>query len=339
MQDNLQQELLDRILASYTKKVDAVEVLCKLLSVSKDAVYRRLRGDTLLTPNEIGVLAKHFGISLDNLILSGSSSVHFSMSAFTTPIESTEDYLLELHKDLHRLDNIPDVKVYYTSQELPIFYYFLFPELTIFKLYVWGRTAWDFDYLKQQAFALHLIPPHSVKLSQEIINMFMRLDTIELWSANIIDNTLNQIEHHYYHGAITETEQAIMLCDKCEELANHLSVMAEHGCKFKPGMQTDRGPSFLLLHNDSLLTNNTIFVDSPTHQWVFSAFGDPSYLVTSDPRICKFTSNWFHKIINKSVPMSNHAESFRTRFFHQVKKKIDLTKKRIEMRTQEIGLV
>ncbi len=337
MQENLQQELLERILVSFPKKVEAVEALCKLLNVSKDAVYRRMRGDTLLTPAEIALLAKHFRISLDDLILSGSDSVYFSLSAFTTPVESVEDYLLELHRNLSRLDHLPEVKVFFTSPEIPLFYFFLFPELATFKLYIWGRTAWDFDYLKQQAFALHLIPPHALKLSQEILNLYFRLDTTELWSVNIFDNTLNQIEHHFNNGAIADAEQALALCLRLDELASHLCLMAENGRKFKPKHPPELGSPFRLLHNDTLFTNNTIFVDAPTMRMVFSAFGDPNYLISSDPRICRFTSNWFQKLIGKSTPISTHAENLRSGFFHQVRRKIEHTRRRIEVKMQEMA--
>lgn len=335
MQENLQHLLLERIIESFPKKVEAVDALCKLLSVSKDAVYRRLRGDTLLTPSEIGLLARHFRISLDDLVLSGSDSVYFSLSAFSTPIESVEDYLLELHRNLSGLDNLPGLKVFFTSSEIPVFYFFLFPELAIFKLYVWGRTAWDFDYLKQQAFALHLIPPHAVKLGNEILELYFRLDTTELWGVNIFDNTLNQIEHHFSSGAIAEPEQALMLCDRLDDLAGHLRLMAENGRKFKLRQNPANGSPFHLLHNDTLYTNNTIYVKSAHLRMVFSTFGDPNYLISSDPRICTFTEGWFRRLMGKSVPMSVQSEHVREEFFHRIKRKIDVTRRRIEVRMQE----
>lgn len=337
MQENLQQQLLDRISAAFSKKSEAVEALCKLLNVSKDAIYRRLRGDTLLSPSEVALLAKHFRISLDELVLGGSDTFYFSLSAFSTPISSIDDYLLELHRNLSRLDNFRDTKVYYTSSEIPVFYYFLFPDLAIFKLYVWGRTVWAFDYLRQQPFALHLIPPHAVKLGQEILDQYFRLDTTELWSINIFDNTLNQIEHHFNSGVIAEAEQALMLCDRLDQLAVHLCAMAEAGRKFKPRQNPEHGSPFRLLHNDTLYTNNTILVDLPRSQMVFSTFGDPNYLTTTDPRICRFVDDWFKRLISKSVPMSEQAEHVRTAFFHHLKRKVEITRRRIEVRVQEIA--
>jgi hypothetical protein len=329
MQEKLQQQLFDRILDGFPKKSDAVESLRNLLHVSKDAIYRRLRGDSLLSPSELALLARHFHISLDELVYQGSDRVYFSFSALNSATHSVEDYLLGLHDNLNRLEHLPDVKVYYTSSELPIFYYFLFEELAVFKLYIWGRSAWDFDYLKQEPFNVRLISPHAVALSREILDLYFRFDTTELWSINIFDNTLNQIEHHFISGAIAQPEQALLLCDRLSDLAAHLQNMAAYGRKFKPRLSPDHGAPFALLHNDSLYTNNTIFVDAPHLRRVFSTFGDPDYLVSSDERICDFTHQWLQRLMGKSVLISAQAEGLRSGFFHQVKRKIEATKRRI----------
>lgn len=329
MQEKLQQQLLDRILDSFPRKPDAVDALRSLLHVSKDAIYRRLRGDSLLSPSEVALLARHFQISLDELVHEDSDRVYFSFSALNTAVNSVEDYLLGLYHNLHRLEHLPDVKVYYTTAEIPIFYYFLFEELAVFKLYIWGRSAWDFDYLKQHPFDVRLISPHAISLSREILDLYFRLDTTELWSINIFDNTLNQIEHHFLSGAIAEVSQALSLCDHLSELSAHLQNMAAHGRKFKPRQSPDHGAPFALLHNDSLYTNSTIFVDAPRQRRVFSTFGDPDYLVSSDRRICDFTHQWLQRLMGKSVLISAQAEGLRSEFFHQVRRKIEATKRRI----------
>ncbi|HRD81408.1 MAG TPA: helix-turn-helix transcriptional regulator [Saprospiraceae bacterium] len=329
MQEKLQQQLLDRILDGFPRKPDAVDALRSLLNVSKDAIYRRLRGDSLLSPSEVALLARHFHISLDELVHEDSDRVYFSFSALNNAANSVEDYLLGLHQNLHQLEHLPDVKVYYTTSEIPIFYYFLFEELAVFKLYIWGRSAWDFDYLKHQPFDVRLISPHAVALSREILDLYFRLDTTELWSINIFDNTLNQIEHHFLGGAIAAPEQALSLCDRLTDLAAHLQMMAAQGKKFKPRQSPDHGAPFALLHNDSLYTNSTIFVDAPHLRRVFSTFGDPDYLVSSDGRICDFTDQWLQRLIGKSVPISAQSEGLRLGFFHQVRRKIEATKRRI----------
>jgi hypothetical protein len=96
-----------------------------------------------------------------------------------------------------------------------------------------------------------------------------------------------------------------------------------------PGSRPITDRRLPLLHNDSLYTNNTIFVDAPHLRRVFSTFGDPDYLVSSDERICDFTHQWLQRLMSKSVLISAQAEGLRSGFFHQVRRKIEATKRRI----------
>ena len=76
MTNELQTRLLEQISNKYQRKSEAVDILSNLLSIGKDAVYRRLRGDTLLTPDEIGQLAKAFDISLDAFVFENNKQEH-----------------------------------------------------------------------------------------------------------------------------------------------------------------------------------------------------------------------------------------------------------------------
>lgn len=92
-QPGLQDQLFERILERYPRKSDAVEALCELLNTTKDPVYRRLRGDTLLVPEELTLLARHYHISLDGLIFNRDDNVVCSFNAFSHQVKNFEDYL------------------------------------------------------------------------------------------------------------------------------------------------------------------------------------------------------------------------------------------------------
>ena len=134
MANEFQTRLLEQIAKKYQRKSEAVDILSSLLSIGKDAVYRRLRGDTLLTPDEISLLAKEFYISLDSLVLDNTSSVFFNFSAFTQKINSPTDYLNGILSLLRQIKLLPEVEILYASSEIPFFYYsFLLKPLILMK--------------------------------------------------------------------------------------------------------------------------------------------------------------------------------------------------------------
>ena len=337
MSRTLQHQLLEEILNRFPKRAAAVEELAKLFGVQKDAVYRRLRGDTLLTPDEIALLTKSYNLSLDSLVYEASSTVFFNYTAFSNTVNNVGDYLNGVLNDLQQVSQLPEVKVYYVSYEIPFFYYTFFPELISFKLYIWGRTVWDFDYLKDRPFDFDIISYPDEQVIKDILKSFLSLDTTEIWSVNIIDNTLSQIEYITNTNGFKNPEDAYILCDKIKSLVEQWRKMAEHGKKFPLGNYSDemaRG-EFNLYQQELLISSNTILVTSPVTKIVFPIISNPNYLRSNDQRMCDYQEEWFRKAITKSTNLSSQNEKSRALFFNIMERKIAATRRRIESHLEE----
>ncbi len=329
---NLQNYLFDSVLAKYPKKVDAISALADLLGVGSDAVYRRVRGDSDLTPKEIGLIANKFKISVDSYIFNETDHISFQFNPFVRTIKTFDDYLDDIHADVRALGSIPDVMVYYASSEIPIFYYIAEPELFSFKLYVWGRSIWNFAYLQNEDFHFGLIPPNVLEKAKEVWRLYKMQGSVEMWSLNIVDNTLNQIEYHFHTNSFKERKDALGLCDKLLKLAHKLEVMAQQGSKVDThSAHGNGGSNFTLYHNEIIYTNNTIMVDSPHFKSVYTTFGNPNFLKSSDLRLFNYTQKWFNDVIAKSTQISLHGEKNRKWFFDRLYRRIETVKQRIEL--------
>ncbi len=337
MSKPLQTQILEDILSRFPKRAAAVEALATLFGVQKDAVYRRLRGDTLLTPDEISLLAKTYNLSLDKMVSEDSSMVSFSFSPFVSTITSVGQYLQNISDDLTQVLKLPDVHVYYVSFEIPFFYYAFFPELISFKLYIWGKTIWDFDYLKDRPFDFDVFSYPDEKIIDEVLKSFLSLNTTEIWSVNILDNTLNQIEYFVNTGGFKNPEDAYVLCDKLKELVEQWRKMAEHGKKFPLG-NYDEGVAkgdFHLYEQELLITSNLILVSSPLTKLIYPIISNPNYLRSNDKKMCDFQEEWFKRAISKSIFISTQNEKSRASFFNTLIKKINGTRRRIETALDE----
>ena len=332
---NLQQELLTRIIDRFEKKVEAVRELADFFNVGKDAIYRRLRGDTLLTPEEILQLAKKYKISLDGILFEDKDVVFFSFNAFSIKIKSVDDYLANLKANVESFGNVPNADIFYPTNEIPIFYYCFFPELISFKLYVWGRNIWDLEYLQRQAFHPDLIQHHAIEICNEILQSYLQIDTKEMWSLNLFDNTLNQIEYYANTGGFRNESDALMLCDKLLELSRHMYGMAEEGKKYSMQTPSIKYANFELSHNEMISTNSFIYLTSRHLRVLFSIYGSPNYMTSSDERICDYTENWIKKIQARSIPIIKDAAKDRNWFFKGIKRRIENTRNRIENQLNE----
>jgi len=336
MKKSIQDTLLEIVLSNFEKRSQAVDVLSEKLNIGKDAVYRRLRGDTILTPEEIALLARDYNISLDALVFEDTDTLFFKYSPFIKPINEFRDFLLPIQQGFEEIQKLPDTHIYYTYCEIPFFLYCFFPELISFKLYVWGRTVWDFDYLTETQFDFEVIPYSIIQITEELLASYKSIPSTELWSLNIVDNTLNQIEYFVNSGKFKDDNDALSLCDKLLALIEHMRAMALHGTKFLiNGSPEDGGAYFNLYHNEMVYTNNTIFVNNPVRPMVYTTFSNPNFLISTDRKVCEYMDNWFTRLIAKSNPISTHSEKNRDWFFNALKRKINISRKRIELHALE----
>ena len=337
MSETLQQQFLDTLTRKFSKKTEAVEEISQMLSISRDGAYRRLRGDSVLTPEEMQILAVKHRISIDELIFKQTDKVYFTFNSFKNPVKKFDDYLNGLNENLDAGINLPGLKVLYTTAEIPMFYYGIFPELMCFKMYIWGKTVWNFDYLQDEKFSFDLFSPQVLNLIKEVSDKYLRVKSTELWCRNIFDNTLNQIEYVMMNGNFANNEDALMLCSTLTNLSQHMSKMAKHGKKFRVNSDPLSATiPFELYHNELVYTNNTILLVSDLTNVVFSTFDSPNVLISSDPRIFAHAKNWFQNIKNKSDYITEVSEKNRNLFFSKLEKKVSNTHRRLETFLDEI---
>ncbi len=335
MNNNLQERVFTQILSLYPKRSAAVDELSTVLGVGKDAIYRRFRGDTLMTPEELVILAQKYSLSLDALIYEKTDTVFFRFNPFSHNVSSFEDYLTTIVKDLEGMNAMPGTHIRYASSEIPFFYYAYFPELISFKLYIFGRTIWNFDYLEDQSFSFDLVSYPDIRLTKEMLDGYRSIPTTELWNLNIMDNTLNQIEYHVNSDGFKDNADALLLYDKLIELANHMEFMASQGCKCNlEDAPEENSTNLVLYHNEMLYTNNTILVKTAQQGLLYTTFTSPNFLISADKRMYKFTENWFNKLMQKATPLSTNAEKSRKSFFKKLRKKVESAKLRVRLQIE-----
>lgn len=327
---NLQTVLLERVLQHFSSKSAAADTLADLLNITRESIYRRLRGETLLTPDEIQLLATRFRISIDAIIQPATSYIPFIYNMFSRPITDLFGYVGQVYENMQLLKPLKDVQIYYASQEIPIFEYFFFPELLSFKLYVYGLTSWDLHYLEDQKFSTGLVPVSVTDQARECVRLYSSYHSRSLWSLTFIENTLNQIEYIASVRRIDPPGLALVLCDQLEQLLERAGKMAELGKKFfqVPEVSAENG-TFELYFNELASTNNTILVVSPGRQLLYTTFGTPNFLVTTDATLCKYTQNWFDTIISRSTAISVHNAKERDHFFHLMNRKVDRLRRKL----------
>lgn len=338
--EDMQIKVFAAVLRHHNKKSEAVESLSSLFGVGKDAVYRRMRGESFLTPHELQILCETYRISLDSLIFEKSDTVFFSYNAFTKKVSNFREYLGGVLYNIEAAYALSKPELFYASMEIPVFHYFYNEQLTAFKLYVWGMTSLGFDFLQGRKFSFDLVSPDNFKITDRIVALYNQLPTTELYSLNITDHTLNHIEYIATVDGFKNPDDALLLCDAVSDIMQHTCEMAEKGMKFSPGTQPKAGVNapFDLYHNELVSTNNTFLLKSEANKVLYTTFGNPNFLMTTDEKMCSYADQWLQTTIKKSAPLSRSAEKSRSWFFSRLEKRIKRTRRRIELLAEERNL-
>lgn len=319
----IQQALFERIQQTGATAHD----LAKTLNLGLGAVYKRLKGETLLDIGEIALLTEQYNLSLNGIFQPEKGKVSFEFPAMRQSIRQLEQYLSSILDLLNWAQRLPDIQVYYSTAEIPVFHYMHFPELCAFKLYMWNRTTWELPEWEDKPFSLEpfLENRRLQRLREEIITGYNRLPGTEFWPVSMLDNTLNAIDYCLESGAFARTDDVAVLREQVGQLMQHQKEMAKRGVKFSPGAQPDStSAAFTAYHNEIAHTNITILLEWNKGRMAFATFDNPNFMHTTEPEFTQYAADWFAKLRKRSLLISKEGEKHRNRFFDLLHRHIEL---------------
>ena len=307
-----------------------VAELAKVLDISKDSAYRRFRGDTLITLNELGKISRHYKVSLDSYLLLTTNAVTFNNRSINKDF-TFQNYLASLADNLEMVLSTKEHSITYLAKDIPIFYFFSFQSLTKFKFYFWQKVILNDPELKSSNFSDDIIPDQFLKYAENIWRHFQKIPSLEIWSNETINVTISQINYAYESGFITKTE-AKNLAEELQCLIAQIRKQTEVGYKYRYGTDPSvNSPSgkLLMYFNEVVISDNTILFKMDGQRMIFKAFNMLNTLSTSDDRFCDQIESHIDTIVQKSVPISMTSEKERAMFFNRMESKTVALKDRL----------
>jgi hypothetical protein len=320
---DLQQQLFNFIKGSQPH-ISLADELCDLLDISHDSAYRRIRGEKPLTLNELKTICERYRISLDQVLQLQNDAVVFHASAINNPVFLFSDYLKGMLQQLKHLNSFKERQMLYLCKDLPIWQFYLFPELAIFKTFFWIKTLLSRPEYSHQLFSLSENSfDECLELGRQINREYNQLPCIELWNKESINSTLSQIQY-YKDADIFKTRNDLQaVVDSFEKTLDHLEQQAEKGLKFMPGGSdvTYRSPMQLYI-NEVVMGSNTILAQVDNSKISFIPYNVFSYMVTKDVRFSESVFYVFQNLVSRSTLISGTGEKERNKFFRFLKEKV-----------------
>lgn len=306
-----------------------VHALSKVLHLGRDAVYRRLRGETLLSADELILLARKYEVKLDE---SEKPSQQLSYPAAFENITSELQYYQQLEQHVSYITSLDGVNIDYATPELPIYYDLFTPTLLAFKTFVYGLTTWNLKKWKGKVFSQNLIHPEVFEVAERLLVPFFKVPGRELWSIGILDITLRQIEHAVDVGRLTDSKLVDLMFVELEHIVDHMEAMARCGKRFVPGNRREENdPDFCVFHNEMTNTNNVIIIKSREFSSVFSTFINPDYIISTDENIQTKMETWFDNLVANSNVLDVNSGKYIEKFFTRLRRTLAISRQRIDV--------
>ena len=141
----IQNNFINRLKKVLPPTIGIAEEISDLLNISIDSAYRRIRGETDFTFEEIYIITRKHKISIDEIYGNSNDSVTFEYIKLTDSEVNFEKYLTSLRNRLESINKVEDKNIYYVAEDIPVFYSFFSKKLTEFKLFYWQKSVcWKF---------------------------------------------------------------------------------------------------------------------------------------------------------------------------------------------------
>ena len=297
--------------------------IAKALDLSTDSAYRRIRGEKLITIEDIQKLSARFKISIDQFLHTQTNGFIFTGNLGYTSENFFEQYLNNMLQQIEFISSFDDKHIYILPNDIPPFVYFQFHELAAFTFFYYRKSLLNFEEMKDLKFSVNNINDKHVKLGKKVQESFNRIPSTEIWGIDTINSILRHIAFYKDTHIFESKEDILCLYDKLEELITHLERQAELGVKFTYGEAPGKNPaSFRMFHNDIITCDNCILAKIGNSKITFINHNLINFMYTRDEDFNNHTLDTFENAIQKSTQISVVGEKSRARFFDRLRKKI-----------------
>ena len=330
--NQIQQELFKYIRTRLPSNASVPDEVAKLLGISSDSAYRRIRGEKQITLDELYKIASHYKISLDQLMDIPAGSYLFQGNIVNQRTYGFDQYLTDMMHTLAYFNSFKTKELYYSCKDMPIFHHFHYRDVAAFKWFFWLKTYMQFPEFAKRKFRFSDYPDGLFELDQKVLGLYNKLPSIEIWNIESMNIFFRQVEF-YRDGAVFESDEDVFrLYEALGKTWDHLEAQAAMGYKFRHN-DPERKPLglFKMYFNEVLLGDNSLLAITDGTKASIMTHTTFNYMMTRDVAFTENMYTQFQNQMKRSTLISEVSEKERGRFFR-------IIRDRIEKRKESLGV-
>ncbi len=319
-----QKQFFNKIEDIIPASTSMVNELIDLLGISMDSAYRRLRGETALTIDEVIVLCNHYKISFDSFINLESGNVSFNYTLMDEGLKSFAKYHESLLRDMKIIESAKQKRIVYACEDIPVFHNISLEPIAKFKMFYWMKSIMNTPEFEGEQFDPSLIPESFTERARQIYELYCVIPSVEIWTDTTIQSTVKQIEFYWESGMFKSRHDALDICDSLKQELEIVQKQAENSSKYlKPGIPPEYENNYELYFSEIEITNNCVFVNLGQTRAVYLGHLSFNTMSTSNSGYCHETEMWLENLKRKSTLISGVSVKHRYQFFRAALKYVD----------------
>lgn len=301
---NQQVLFFETIKSSLPEYQNLAQSIAEVLNISINEAYKKIRGNSTLNLPQITSLCNHFQVSFTYQPNNLPNVTFDYMDLGQAP--NMQAYLTNLLENLKAIKKRKDKHITITTDDIPLFHFFKYPELTCYKLFFWADNALD----GATVFDMKLFSEEILATAKEMHQLYLEIPSTEIWSKDTVIGTLEQIRYGFDAGFIKDKALAVQIV---EQLRYCLTDMNMYALSSKKTIDPTHTFNW---YNCDVLGGICYLIDFGDDMKCYNRFNTFNYLSTNDKTYCQQTKTWATSLIRRSISFSGQGEKHRNKFLY-----------------------
>jgi hypothetical protein len=309
--DNLRSSIATKILGSIPPRVKPIDYLMETLNISRESVYRRIRGDISFTFEEIAKLSVDLGFSVDELIMK-ETPTHVFFDLPINEIQSPSDTFVTMFEQyfqcLYTMPFSKDSESLMVLNQIPCEFIIFFNHLFKFSYYRWMHQYQESSL--KYFYSDVVLPDKLVYLQQKTIENLSKIrNNTFIFDSNVFLNLIKVIQYYYKRRLINE-EEFLLLRDDLVKLVDMVESIAQTGFYI-----SDTKYNFYLSLLNIESSSRYIRCEDQTKSQFFVGVMEP--LSVANPNLCLLHKKWMDSMRKYSTLITQSNEIVQVRYFNK----------------------
>ena len=317
MTDKQLNNLIEIITEKLPEGTNLNTFLADTLTLGRESVYRRLRGQIHFTFDEIATLSLKLGFSIDNFIgvKKGETALfNIHMLQDTNYFDTYTNKMTEYGKMFREMSKHSNTNAHLAINTLPYYFHIKYKDFSRFRIYKWLYQTQKVDL--NSKFSEFVLPEKILETHRTFYQDIQRVPNVTIiMDGNIFWSAAKDIEYFLNRGLISFDE---MLALKAEllDMINMLEQIAIEGAN-RNGSEihlyvcsVDIEASYLHFeYGDNQFSQVRIYAISATD--------------SHSERLCEIQKKWIESLKRYSVLISGSGEVQRIKYMNRQREIID----------------